>query len=205
MPSVENLLGLTLQKCSNPVRIKDVRHGGYLFVPCGHCINCNENRRNTLARRLDLEAQGSVDTLFITLTYDNQHISNIKLDITESMLVSNRVTSSKNPSPQVVIPLNDSNKYELNALVPLQSKDCDNINYTYSYVNKVDVQKFLKRLRRLITYDKENLLSSIPVKNRTFRYSICSEYGPKTFRAHYHGLLFFPDVRISEAVRTYIS
>ena len=87
MPSVENLLGLTLQKCSNPVRIKDVRHGGYLFVPCGHCINCNENRRNTLARRLDLEAQGSVDTLFITLTYDNQHISNMKLDITESMLL----------------------------------------------------------------------------------------------------------------------
>ena len=161
MPSVENLLGLTLQKCSNPVRIKDVRHGGYIFVPCGHCINCNENRRNTLARRLDLEAQGSVDTLFITLTYDNQHISNMKLDITETMLVSNRVTSSKNPYPQVVIPLNDSNKYELNALVPLQSKDGESIDYTYSYVNKVDIQKFLKRLRRLITYDKENLLSSL--------------------------------------------
>ena len=129
----------------------------------------------------------------------------MKLDITESMLVSNRVTSSKNPSPQVVIPLNDSNKYELNALVPLQSKNGDSIDYTYSYVNKVDVQKFLKRLRRLIIYDKENLLSSIPVENRKFRYFICSEYGPKTFRAHYHGLLFFPDVRISDAVRSHVS
>ena len=203
MPSVENLLGLTLQKCSNPVRIKDDRHGGYIFVPCGHCINCNENRRNTIARRLDLESQGSADTLFVTLTYDNEHVSNIMLDVTESMLVSNRVISSKNPAPQVVIPLDDSNKYELNALVPLQSKDGDSVDYTYSYVNKVDVQKFLKRLRRLISYDKENLLSSIPPENRTFRYFICSEYGPKTLRAHYHGLLFFSDVRISEAVRSH--
>ena len=56
------------------VRLKDKRHGGYMFVPCGHCTNCVTNYRNNLARRLDLEKDGSVSSLFFTLTYDNEHI-----------------------------------------------------------------------------------------------------------------------------------
>ena len=45
-----------------------------MFVPCGHCTNCVTNYRNNLARRLDLEREGSVSCLFFTLTYDNEHI-----------------------------------------------------------------------------------------------------------------------------------
>jgi len=41
-------------------------------------------------------------------------------------------------------------------------------------VNKETIQKFLKRLR----------------KHSKFRYYIISEYGPETFRPHYHGLIF---------------
>ena len=74
MPSVENLLGLTLQKCSHPIRLRDEKHGGFIFVPCQKCTNCIEAKRNTMARRLDLEAKGSVSCLFITLTYDSNHI-----------------------------------------------------------------------------------------------------------------------------------
>nr|UCS96111.1 MAG: replication initiation protein [Microviridae sp.] len=44
-------------------------------------------------------------------------------------------------------------------------------------VSKRDIQLFLKRLRKLI----------YPA---TIRYFICSEYGPKTFRPHYHGIIF---------------
>ena len=50
MPSVENLLGLTLQKCSHPTRLYDEKHGGFIFVPCQKCINCIEAERNTMAR-----------------------------------------------------------------------------------------------------------------------------------------------------------
>ena len=74
MLSVENLLGINLQKCTNMVRLIDKRHGGYMYVPCGHCTNCVTNYRNNLARRLDLEKEGSVSSLFFTLTYDNEHI-----------------------------------------------------------------------------------------------------------------------------------
>ena len=43
-------------------------------------------------------------------------------------------------------------------------------------LNKRDVQLFLKRLRK-----------NTKVK---FKYHICAEYGPKTLRPHYHGILF---------------
>lgn len=42
-----------------------------------------------------------------------------------------------------------------------------------------DVQKFHKRLRRYIQYRKLDI---------SFKYFVCSEYGPKHFRPHYHGL-----------------
>ena len=42
-----------------------------------------------------------------------------------------------------------------------------------------DVQKFHKRLRRYIDYHKYDI---------QFKYFVCSEYGPKHFRPHYHGL-----------------
>ena len=90
MPSLENLLGLTLQKCSNPVRIVDKLHGGYMYVDCGHCTNCVTNSRNKWAQRLDLECQGAASTLFFTLTYSNEHIPTLTYDTTESWLVSNR-------------------------------------------------------------------------------------------------------------------
>ena len=196
MPSVENLLGLTLQKCTNPVRIKDNTHGGYMYVDCGHCVNCQSAMRNKWAQRLDLERQASASTLFFTLTYSNEHIPSLTLDITETALVSNRSMDDN-------IYINDTNRHELNALVPLQSRSGGFIPYTYSYVCKSDYQKFLKRLRRQIEYDKLQILKDVPKENRTFRYFLATEYGPKTFRAHAHGLLFFSDVRVSNAVRDY--
>lgn len=58
-------------------------------------------------------------------------------------------------------------------------KVCDDGNI-HEYVSKKDVQLFLKRFRKSIE----------PFK---IRYFLVSEYGPKTFRPHYHMLLFnFP-------------
>ena len=162
MPSVENLLGLTLQKCTNPVRIKDNTHGGYMYVDCGHCVNCQTAIRNKWAQRLDLERQASASTLFFTLTYSNEYIPSLTLDITETALVSNCSMADN-------IYINDTNRHELNALVPLQSCSGGYIPHTCSYVCKSDYQKFLKRLRRQIEYDKLQILKDVPKENRTFR------------------------------------
>lgn len=42
-------------------------------VPCGHCVICQENRRNMWADRLELEARTAPVTYFLTLTYDDLH------------------------------------------------------------------------------------------------------------------------------------
>ena len=62
-------------------------------------------------------------------------------------------------------------------------------------INKRDVQLFLKRLRQ--HYVRE-YLRQFPKKERQyrikyapkFRYLICAEYGERTLRPHYHGILF---------------
>ena len=35
----------------------------------------------------------------------------------------------------------------------------------------------------------------------TLRYFLCTEYGPKTYRAHAHGILFFQNKQVSDAVQ----
>ena len=134
MPSVENLLGINLQKCTNMVRLKDKRHGGYMFVPCGHCTNCVTNYRNNLARRLDLEKEGSVSTLFFTLTYDNDHIPTFTptykdLDGTISLMLN------KNGSLDVdnEIPLPNHFVPSLSQLCPIQTGRKSFSSDTFSY------------------------------------------------------------------------
>ena len=51
----------------------------------------------------------------------------------------------------------------------------------YMTVNKRKIQLFHKRMRRYIQYHHYRI---------DFRYFVVSEYGPKTFRPHYHGLYF---------------
>ena len=202
MPSVENLLGINLQKCSNMVRLKDKRHGGYMFVPCGHCTNCVTNYRNNLARLLDLEREGSVSSLFFTLTYDNDHIPTFTptykdFDGTISLLLNNSGSldvDNEIPLPSHLVP-------SLSQLCPLQTGRNTFTSDTFSYCKKSDFQKFIKRLRRLVEYDSKKLLVEVPKKDRTLRYFLCTEYGPKTYRAYAHGILFFHNKQVSDAVQ----
>mgnify|MGYP000861102487 CR=1 FL=1 len=55
----------------------------------------------------------------------------------------------------------------------------DLLRNTYGNVDKKDCQDFLKRLRYYLDIK--------------FKYYLVSEYGSKTFRPHYHALLFFRD------------
>ncbi len=41
---------------------------------CRKCINCKTNRSNELAYRMEWESKDSKSTIFLTLTYDDQHL-----------------------------------------------------------------------------------------------------------------------------------
>ena len=66
--------------------------------------------------------------------------------------------------------------------LPLSSGLINGTPHVFPVVDKKDVQNFLKRLRKHIE----------PFK---IRYFLVSEYGPRTYRPHYHMLLFnFPNL-----------
>lgn len=105
----------------------------HVMIPCGKCIGCRLDYSRSWADRMMLELETSGKGLFITLTYDNEH------------------------------------------LPPAQFDEYDNL--VFGTLNKRDCQLFLKRLRRRF-------------EPRKIRFFLAGEYGSKTFRPHYHAILF---------------
>ena len=123
--------------CLSPLTLKNPRFGAlkpnsvepeprFFEVPCGKCAACLMSRRRDWIVRLKKEADASFYSVFVTLTYDDEHLP-------------------------------------------------------VSGVSKEDVQAFFARLR-------DRLKKRYEIK---VRYYLVSEYGPTTYRPHYHALLFF--------------
>lgn len=67
--------------------------------------------------------------------------------------------------------------------------------YTLRYIRNKDGQDFIKRLRFQISllYDEE------------IRYFLCSEYGPTTFRPHFHGILFYNSHELHQNIKDLVN
>lgn len=91
--------------------------------PCGQCMACRINKQMEKALRITHELQYHKDNVFVTLTYDDEHM----------------------PSNRSLV--------------------------------KSDVQKFMKRVRKYLGYDR-------------VRYFLSGEYGDEYFRPHYHLIIF---------------
>lgn len=107
--------------------------------PCGMCTNCRINKQRKWVARMILEARSHHHSLFVTFTYNDEHIPR---------------TAKQRPT-----------------------------------LCKKDIQDFMKRLRRAVPDHK-------------VRYFITGEYGPQTYRPHYHAVLFgFPLERCEEVLQ----
>ena len=188
-----------LTKCFHPIRIKNKRTGEYMFVPCGHCPACAAAKRKSMANRLQIEMDHCISALFITLTYDNNNVPYYKLDNYDAISMSpNRLVDFNFAEA-----INNANlkTANLDLFLPEIQNPIDGQQNCFAACSKLDIQLFLKRLRNHITYDKLHLLKDVQSSQRSFRYFIAAEYGPKTFRPHYHGILFFRDVRVARAAK----
>lgn len=117
-------------ECLKPILVGKGYHTKR-YVPCGKCAMCMANLRAEWCGRLMTEFYSSYESLFVTYTYDDDHIAET---------FNNNLIAS---------------------------------------VWKSHMQKYFKRLRKVL--GKESI-----------RYFLTAEYGSKTFRPHYHALLFFP-------------
>ena len=171
-----------------------------ILVKCGNCECCQQEKAALRSNRIRNNMSFGTIALFVTLTYTNDYVPYIKrsdlasdsFDVNVYRNADFRYTFSRYQGlnakkvdgisivDNVFIPLEYRSSSTLHGLVPLQKSSSDNIGVClYS-----DFQKFIKRLR-------VNLERKYHVTGR-FSYFVCSEYGAKTNRPHFHALLFIP-------------
>lgn len=161
-----------------------------LVVPCGKCMNCQKNRQDNFAFRVRAEAEKRGSLIFCTLTYNES-----SLPICQTLWRVNRLSgeAEKLTDPELVCYSRKEDLYSIRedmaekkpSRVPRYiDKEMFNdgpwryfARYTPT-VCRIDVQRWLKLCRFYFERKLERKLD--------FSYAICSEYGPRTCRPHYH-------------------
>ena len=188
--------------CSEPKIVFNKYTHEEMFVSCGRCPACVNMAANTQAMRVKDEILSHRYAFFFTLTYNNEFLPRFEC------------ITDKNGYPQFrpigrcefefdSCPLNYVKPTDGwlrfgddTELPPIQGEDG---SLQYGVCCKRDIQNFMKRLRKLIFND-----INLNEDGKKIRYYIASEYGPKTFRPHYHGIIFFDDAYLSTKIANYI-
>lgn len=168
-----------------PVLMRDT-----MVVPCGKCINCTKNRQNDIAFRIRSEADKRGTLCFLTLTYNDDN-----LPLVSTLWRCNKESGEceRLTDPEFVCYSRREDfwgyRKDFSAIVPSNKPryyDIDTFDDGYyRYFTRItpsvcrkDVQNWLKRCR---VYFERKLGRTLD-----FSYSICSEYGEKYCRPHYH-------------------
>lgn len=163
-----------LVSCLHPHVIRNKYTGELVSVPCGKCNICLNRARALWVSRLREESTCHTYTMFLTLTYDDAHLPKVDLSTLSPESFSDTFEQSYNDSLDFI-------SYHNNCIPVVSIKD---------------IQNFFKRLRSKIVYNHG--------KNKNIRYFCCSEYGPTTFRPHYHLLLWFDAPELVSTIKKYI-
>ena len=171
--------------CHNPSYITNKYTGQILKVGCGICAACTIQRRDTLLQLCNAESMSHRFCMFVTLTYNQTHLPLCQPIFNaqrNQIRFYNLCHRFKHLGSQLFI----TNPVNFNVGI-LDKTKC---NGSLPYTNIRDLQLFLKRLRkRLSKYSDEKI-----------RYYAVSEYGPKTFRPHWHILLYYDSLDTNQYI-----
>lgn len=181
--------------CYSPIRVK-MPNGGIQKVPCGKCLACLNKKANRYKTLCMEEAQQYRYIMFVTLTYKNEFVPR-----------ANVFWNKVNKNEYYLCVKNDTERlskyYESNHIASayVTQSELDKIELTFKthkyayfkenqipYAAFIDARNFIKRFRTEISRQR---ISSVYEEDTTIRYYCCSEYGPQTFRPHFHILFYF--------------
>lgn len=210
-------------ECLRPVRVLNKYTNEVLYVPCGHCYSCVKNKANrdtSLAMNMSSHFRYCY---FVFLSYTDEFLPYMEMcksspvgntrniynfrSVNRNIRVhrdrgSDRViddapfsiTHSMTPAEYQNIIVKSHGRYDFSrkCVVYPDFSQCDN---RVPYCNMADCQLFLKRLRFHISKKY----------NEKICYYAVSEYGPRTYRPHWHLLLFFNSPQLTEVISQYVS
>lgn len=161
-----------------------------VLAPCGKCVECVLRYQQDWELRMAEESKEWQYCYFLTLTYNDAHLPLTTLNLrrcdAQSFYDINRKLTEIPVTKDLV---RARSKYEyLRVWNPLLTK--------VPTVSKRDIQLYMKRVRKS--------LSSYPEDLRTFKYFLCSEYGPKTLRPHYH-VIFFTNLDVYDFTKHFVT
>lgn len=179
--------------CTNPIPLRVDRR--ILRVPCGKCYDCCNYKSTRNAVLAQLEAAHHKYVLFVNPTYDMDHVPVARVEYVRSgkdvdMRVYNdsvRMDRDYEDTDQLIYQ-QKLTYYEYKKTQKLFQEN--KFRYfgkdRFPYTNTKELQRFVKRLRYYIYTDKD-----IPYEDRqSVRYFGAFEYGPQSFRPHFHILLY---------------
>lgn len=202
---------MAIISCLHPKKVINRYTKEPIYVPCGECEACQNARASRLVQRLDQERFCWKYCAFLTLSYDDTHVP--LLQITDRNLFDPSPDRCHNVLGGINFDRKDfyfeNKKYsreELKERVRLSENYVSMCSKHFGglpYLSTVDIQKFLKRLRENLKRDayrsvKNSIKDEYRKEEHTFRYIVAGEYGPSTFRPHYHLLLYFNDEFFTE-------
>lgn len=169
--------------CEHPLRIYNKYLGEYIYVPCRKCNSCRNIYTFQWANRIATEMKYHQYVYHITLQYDDDHCPLL-------VKIGNKLVSK----------VKDSVDDNIVIRIPKVLTDFEKEYYAtrklYPYCRKRDIQLFFKRLRKQVSkFDPSEKI----------RYVVAAEYGPTTFRAHYHLLLFSDSQKLHKRLREVVS
>lgn len=194
-----------ISNCRSPRII--LNKGIKRFVSCGRCPDCMNRKARTLEKLLNVEISSHKYAYFFTLTYDEDNVPKmyVNQDVGGIYYVDCTKRPDKKGNFQPIAEFGTriadcSAEYIQDERFQLFHQKANKIHDSYTpsrkdffrkhivlrYLRKKDTQNFLKLLRYNIR----------KVSDAKVRYFITGEYGPETFRPHYHGILFFDSVQL---------
>lgn len=224
MPTASKILS---RVCLHGSVIRNPYTGESVYTPCGTCSVCRFNQSKTNTLKVYAEEQIKKYCYFGSLTYSAKYIPRYRIDtvsiddgmgtylatpihreqlygtrrihqgdkvVTKKYLIKGLASNDNiepfyfNAKPQYV----EDYCRKANCGVVKDELKYPEYNNTYGFINWYDLALFMKRVRKLIfKYSIDEKISCYLV----------AEYGPHTFRPHFHFLFFFNSDKLASCIR----
>lgn len=199
--------------CTSMKWVKTPHINHPVLVPCGHCSACQQQKANARTRRIrDNIGKGDL-SLFVTLTYTNDFIPYVKRSDLAKMdefftSTSNSYDSLGNSFYYLPVYRNKTGRYVRKGSgydvqfvskenkEPITTLQVSRNDWQKGYGSINDITNMPQCISVIIYKDLQNFFKRLHISlSRKFHYVgkfssfQCSEYGPRTYRAHFHLLL----------------